>query len=87
MREVGYMSETEYLMALDKLAPGTPDRLRHHLFVQALNGHQHDHMVSEQGGVTEDQVGVARHQGSARDSMSIESLSCILPSIVHLIIS
>ena len=36
MRVPESMSETEYLMALDQLAPTAPDKLRHHLFNQAI---------------------------------------------------
>ena len=37
MRVPEYMSETEYLMAVDQLAPGIPDKLTHHLFMQTAN--------------------------------------------------
>lgn len=36
MRVPESMSETEYLMALDQLAPSAPDKLRRHLFNQAV---------------------------------------------------
>ena len=47
MRVPESMSETEYLMALDQLAPSAPDKLRHHLFNQAVA------MAAEEGSVEE----------------------------------